>query len=156
MYAYIIYVVHIYVHIYECLSIKNFWFNCWHRKPESLPTEEDSFDNAHKRKISEKQNTNSHMIGNVNKSSGAVDTVRSLMDKSGLNNTDIRIQNHSDSNNSSDISTAPSSSTSYSMYVLDTTTTSSNLNSSTLSGPTSDAKGKFSRLQKLYEKIVSK
>ena len=96
------------------------------------------------------------MIGNVNKSSGAVDTVRSLMDKSGLNNTDIRIQNHSDSNNSSDISTAPSSSTSYSMYVLDTTTTSSNLNSSTLSGPTSDAKGKFSRLQKLYEKIVSK
>ena len=126
---------------------------CWHRKPESLPADE------HQRKISGKQNN--HMIENVNKSyhTGAVDTVRSLlMDRSGLNNPEKRerlTQNNADSSNTSDYSTTASSSNS---YVLDTTTatTTSVLNSSTLSGSTADAKGKFSRLQKLYEKIVNK
>lgn len=114
---------------------------CWHRKPESVPADE------HQRKISGKQNN--HMIENVNKSyhTGAVDTVRSLlMDKSGLNNPEKRdrlTQSNADSSNTSDFSTT-------------TATTTSVLNSSTLSGSTADAKGKFSRLQKLYEKIVSK
>ena len=134
-------------------------FRPLHRKPESEQTEEDISDKVLTWNKSEKQSN--HMTTEKTKKplthlkSEAVDTVRLLMDKSGLSRND-----HSTGD---DFSSAALSSNS--MYVLDTTTntntsnSNSNINLSTssiLSESTSNAKGKYSKLQKLYEKIVSK
>ena len=139
----------------------NNMFRPLHRKPESEQTEEDISDKVLTWKKSEKQSN--HMTTEETKKplthlkSEAVDTVRLLMDKSGLSRND-----HSTGD---DFSSAALSSPSNSMYVLDTTTNTNTSNSnnntnlstsSILSESTSNAKGKYSKLQKLYEKIVSK
>ena len=146
-------------------------FRPLHRKPESEQTEEDISDKVLTWKKSEKQSN--HMTNEETKKplthlkSQAVDTVHLLMDKSGLNPPERlkQIISKNDCSTGDDFSSAALSSPSNSMYVLDTTTntntsnSNNNINLSTssiLSESTSNAKGKYSKLQKLYEKIVSK
>ena len=96
-----------------------------HRKPESEQTEEDISDKVLTWNKSEKQSN--HMTTEKTKKplthlkSEAVDTVRLLMDKSGLSRND-----HSTGD---DFSSAALSSPSNSMYVLDTTTNTNTSNS---------------------------